>query len=95
MTDLITLLSGWWAAAIFFTLWMRATLTKANHAEVKVATLLAAMLFASERLRRFPDSSVTFLRMFLADDQAEIAGSFPEWPAYRRRKILELTGEAA
>lgn len=92
MTDQLLSLSGWWAAAIFFALWARALVRPARVAEIQIAELKAGILFAEQQV--FADNTVTFLKMF-AHRNSQISEWFPTWPAYRRRKILELIGEAA
>ncbi len=91
MTDRIVLLSGWWIAAIFFTLWVLSLLRPARVAEIQIAELKAAIIFAKQQA--FADNTVTFLKLFDCR-HSKIDEWFPGWPAYRRRKILELTGEA-
>ncbi|MCJ7996658.1 hypothetical protein J5N58_06795 [Rhizobium cremeum] len=93
MTDQIVLLSGWWTAAIFFTLWVRALLKLSQHLEFHLAERRAAVKFSVEHPVSRKDDS--FLVDFFVCNSDELARRWPDWPAYRRRKILELTGEIA
>lgn len=93
MTDQIVLVSGWWAAAIFFTLWVRAMLKLSQHLEFYLAERRAAVKFSVDHPAA--NGANSFLIDFFLLDSDELSKRWPEWPAYRRRKILELTGEVA
>ncbi|NGO64230.1 hypothetical protein G6N76_11130 [Rhizobium daejeonense] len=93
MTDQIILISGWWIAAAFFALWVRSLLKQSRQAALYLAERRAAVKFSVDHPAAPGTNS--FLIDFFVCGSDELARRWPEWPAYRRRKILELTGEAA
>lgn len=93
MTDQLLSLAGWWAAVAFFVLWVRSLLKQSRQVEFHLAERRAAVKFSVDHPAAPGTNS--FLIDFFVCGSDELARRFPEWPAYRRRKILELTGEAA
>lgn len=87
-------LSGWWVAAVFFTLWVRSMLKASDRHTAEIAEYRAAMHFAAFRLQDSDQLVVShFLRMFLAGRRRELGNEFPSWIRHRRNRIAIETGE--
>lgn len=87
-------ISGWWAAAAFFALWVRSLLKASDRHSSEIAEYRAAMHFAAFRLSDSDQLVIShFLRMFLAGRRREIGNEFPSWQRHRRNRIAIETGE--